>query len=81
MCKHKQASESSLGAEVDNQSPLAIYTHAGRVQCTYENSDSHTNAASPSQTWIFFFVRISLLVSGCPTLQVGLRWAADAVPP
>lgn len=38
MCKNKQASEPSLGAEVDDQSPLAIYAHAGRVQGTYKNS-------------------------------------------
>lgn len=36
MCKNKQASEPSLSAEVDDQSPLAIYAHAGRVQGTYK---------------------------------------------
>lgn len=38
MCKHKQASESSLSAEVDYQFSMAVYTHAGWVQGTCKDS-------------------------------------------
>lgn len=38
MSKHKQASESSLGAEVDHQPSLAVNAHAGRVQGAYKDS-------------------------------------------
>lgn len=79
MCKYKQAPESSLGAEVDNESPQAIYTHAGRVQCTYENSVSLI--VSPPGSLVFSPNTFQSCSLGCPTLQVGLRWATDAVPP
>lgn len=46
MCKNKQASEPSLSAEVDDQSPLAIYAHAGRVQGTYKNSQQQPSSPS-----------------------------------
>lgn len=36
--EHKQASESSLCAEVNHQLSLDIYTHAGWVKSTYKDS-------------------------------------------
>ncbi len=39
--KHKQASKSSLRAEVDYKPSLSIYTHAGRVQCTCKDTHRH----------------------------------------
>lgn len=56
MCKNKQASEPSLGAEVDDQSPLAIYAHAGRVQGTYKNSQWQPSSPSCECGWNIFFL-------------------------
>lgn len=76
MPRDKQASEASFGAEVDHQASLLVNTHAGRVEraCKRrEPSDGELPFLSTERGGAFVFSRF--------TLELGLRRAADAVPP
>lgn len=86
---HKQAPETSLGAEVYHQTSLVIDTHAGRIQRTWQK---YTQTDRILQKNFFFYnlMWISLSTetqsvifwpSKELTLQFGLRGAADAVLP
>lgn len=84
---HKQAPETSLGAEVYHQTSLVIDTHAGRIQRTwqkYTQTDRILQKTFYNLMWISLSTETQSVIfwpSKELTLQFSLGGAADAVLP